>query len=615
MYKLSTFLFVLFLSSTLIFAQDGRDNSKRPTSFNNPEVVYGPVTDGVDNFSESFEDVTFPPAGWVKASPDGGTGWNRQVAGTTPIPGWNGGTVTAPPGGGNAVAFCTWNTGGASANDQWLITPQITDIQAGDSISFWMLLPGYANAYAENVDILISTTGTATTDFTTTVELLTFPANHTDTVWTRYSYALTDFAAAGSDIYVAFREHVADNLNDGSAVMLDLVEVVVGGVSNQLFFENFDSYTAGSNLVAQNPAFWTTWDGGAGQDPLVSNAFSYSAPNSVVIVQNNDLVKDFGVAYTSGKYKIKFYAYIPATKAGYFNTLATFAGSNSDWGLECYFDAGGTGRVLGGSATAVPFSWPVATWFPVENVVDLDANLATVTINGVLVHSWQWTLGANGSGAPLTLDANDFFGATANDQMFVDDYSLEDLNVVPVELSAFVANVSNNTVTLNWTTETELNNQGFEVQRRLAEGQFITIGHVQGFGTTTERKQYSFTDAGLETGNYYYRLKQVDFNGVYEYSNEIFVEVNPPLVFGLDQNYPNPFNPTTSINFSLAEPSFVKLAVYNLLGEEVALLKNEFMTAGSFNVSFDAASLPSGMYLYKLETAQFSSVRKMMLMK
>ena len=74
---------------------------------------------------------------------------------------------------------------------------------------------------------------------------------------------------------------------------------------------------------------------------------------------------------------------------------------------------------------------------------------------------------------------------------------------------------------------------------------------------------------GIETGNYYYRLKQIDFGGTYEYSNEIFVDVIAPLAFALDQNYPNPFNPSTTINFSLAEPTFVKLAVYNLLGEEV----------------------------------------------
>lgn len=124
-----------------------------------------------------------------------------------------------------------------------------------------------------------------------------------------------------------------------------------------------------------------------------------------------------------------------------------------------------------------------------------------------------------------------------------------------------------------------------------------------------------FTDADVQSGNYSYRLKQVDFNGAYEYSNEIFVDVPAPLEFALGQNYSNPFNPTTTINFSLAEPTFIKLAIYNLLGEELEILKNENMNAGSYNVSFDATSLPSGMYLYKIETVQFSSVRKMMLMK
>ena len=186
---------------------------------------------------------------------------------------------------------------------------------------------------------------------------------------------------------------------------------------------------------------------------------------------------------------------------------------------------------------------------------------------------------------------------------------------IPVELTSFTAKISNGNVILNWITATEINNQVFEVERKTADGQYITIGHVQGNGTTTERKEYSFTDANAQIGSYSYRLKQVDFNGTFEYSNEIFVDVTAPLQFALDQNYPNPFNPTTTINFSIAEPSFVKLAVYNLLGEELKVLKNENMSAGTFNVSFDAESLPSGMYLYKIETAQYSSVKKMMLMK
>lgn len=228
--------------------------------------------------------------------------------------------------------------------------------------------------------------------------------------------------------------------------------------------------------------------------------------------------------------------------------------------MECYFDLGGNGRMFGGSTTAVTFTWPIATWFPVEVDVDLDSDLGIITINGVSVLSWQWSLGA--SGTPIQkLYASDFYGDNANCQMFVDDYSVEDMNVVPVELSAFTANVNKNTVTLNWTTESELNNNGFEIQRKFADDQFITIGIVQGAGTTTKRNNYSYTDVDLVDGNYVYRLKQVDFSGAFEYSDEILVEINAPTVFGIEQNYPNPFNPTTNIKYSVTEPSFVKLAV------------------------------------------------------
>jgi hypothetical protein len=386
-----------------------------------------------------------------------------------------------------------------------------------------------------------------------------------------------------------------------------------------IFLENFDTYTAGQQVACQNPAFWTTWSlspCNATEDPVVSTTYALSTPNSAKIVFNNDLVKDFGTPYSSGKYKISFQVYIPATKAGYFNTLATFAGSSSAWALEVYFDAGGAGRVNPNGSVPATFSWTAGQWNLVEYVVNLTNDFGELYFNGALIHSQQYTIGAYTSAVPLTLDGNDFFGATATDEMYFDNYALEDLTVVPVELSAFSANVNNGNVVLNWTTETELNNQGFEIERRTAESQFAAIGHVQGNGTTTERQQYSFTDASVETGNYFYRLKQVDYNGNFEYSSEISVEVIAlPAEFVLDQNYPNPFNPTTSINFSLAEPTFVKLAVYNLLGEVVEVLKNENMTAGSYNVTFDAASLPSGMYLYKIETAQFTSVRKMMLMK
>jgi hypothetical protein len=255
--------------------------------------------------------------------------------------------------------------------------------------------------------------------------------------------------------------------------------------------------------------------------------------------------------------------------------------------------------------------------FEVYNLINAIYDSTSITRQGDFRSysgSGPYTLNA---GATLFVSFAIVVGTNLADLQATADAAILKYNgtILPVELSAFSANITNGNVVLNWTTETEINNQGFEVERRSAEGQFVTIGSVQGNGTTTERKQYSYTDAGVETGNYYYRLKQIDFGGTYEYSNEIFVDVTAPLEFALAQNYPNPFNPTTAINFSLAEPTFVRLAIYNLLGEELEVLKNENMNAGSYNVSFNASSLPSGMYLYKIETAQFSSVRKMMLMK
>ncbi len=146
-------------------------------------------------------------------------------------------------------------------------------------------------------------------------------------------------------------------------------------------------------------------------------------------------------------------------------------------------------------------------------------------------------------------------------------------------------------------------------------GVFENIGYVAGFGTTTEPKSYSYIDSKLETGNYTYRLKQIDFDGSYEYSDEVNVLVELPMEYSLDQNYPNPFNPSTTIKYSIAEDGFVKLAIYNMLGEEVTTLVNTTQKAGKYEVNFNASNLASGVYVYRIESANFNAVKKLMLMK
>ncbi|MGE5436747.1 MAG: T9SS type A sorting domain-containing protein, partial [Syntrophothermus sp.] len=187
---------------------------------------------------------------------------------------------------------------------------------------------------------------------------------------------------------------------------------------------------------------------------------------------------------------------------------------------------------------------------------------------------------------------------------------------LPVELAAFSAVRENNNVKLSWSTATETNNLGFEVQRKTANNEFVSAGFIKGNGTTTTKQYYSFVDKELSAENYTYRLKQIDHNGNYSYSDEINVDMIAPNQFTLNQNYPNPFNPTTTISFSIPVKSNIILKVYNIAGEEVAnLINNEIMEAGLHNIRFDASKLVSGVYIYKLTADAQTLVNKMMLMK
>jgi hypothetical protein len=192
--------------------------------------------------------------------------------------------------------------------------------------------------------------------------------------------------------------------------------------------------------------------------------------------------------------------------------------------------------------------------------------------------------------------------------------------LVPVELTSFKADVQRNNVTLSWQTATETNNNGFEIERQAgsphsAFGNWEKIGFVAGNGTSTQMHSYSFMDENVIPGKYYYRLKQIDFNGTSEYSNEVEVNVNIPKDYVLGQNYPNPFNPSTSISFGIPSNSEVSLKVYDLLGREVATLVDKYKSAGSYKIDFNAIGLPSGVYVYQLRAGSFNATKKMILLK
>jgi hypothetical protein len=298
-----------------------------------------------------------------------------------------------------------------------------------------------------------------------------------------------------------------------------------------IFVDNFDSYTAGMQLVVQNPIDWETYSGGSGtgEDPYVSDLYAFGGTNSVFIVPNNDLVKPLG-DLTSGKYSIAFMVYIPTGKNGIFSTLSDFiTGSVWESAMGVVFDPGGSGRLNAGGFGAATFTYAHDTWQSVEVIVDLDNDIGEFWFEGDSVHTWQWTLGAMGTGSALQLAASEFWvHSPGNHEMYIDDFVFTSLEPVSVE------------------------NEG---------------------------------------------------------------DVKVPLTFGLEQNYPNPFNPSTKITFGVPVKSHIVMKVFNALGSEVAILVNEEKPAGTYELTWNAEQLPSGIYFYRLQAGGFVETKKMVLMK
>lgn len=191
------------------------------------------------------------------------------------------------------------------------------------------------------------------------------------------------------------------------------------------------------------------------------------------------------------------------------------------------------------------------------------------------------------------------------------------LAVVPVELTSFSANKIDDKVFLSWSTATEKNNKGFYIERKTDKGDFLQIAFVQGMGTTLKLHQYTFSDNNLNAGKYFYRLRQIDYDGSSTISNTIEVNISLPVEFSVAQNYPNPFNPSTIINFNIPQSEFVSIKIYNILGKELATLVNEKKEAGRYNLELNAAKigLNSGVFFYTFEAGNFRSVKKMTLLK
>lgn len=415
-----------------------------------------------------------------------------------------------------------------------------------------------------------------------------------DAITTATTYALVGIENQGTGSANVYNNMITLGLKPSGAPITTAVSI--RGIE--------DISTVGTNNYYYNSVYTT----GSGVDAGGSNSYSmFSSSTATREFIDNIFWNDRSNAVTGGT------AHYAVTYAG--------VGPNPPGLTSNYNDliASGTDGILGfydGANQPTLAAWQAAT--------GQDANSSSVTVNFSLPSSGDLHLtGAsvgdlNLTGTPIAGITTDIDGVT-RDAFFPYMGADESLIVLPVELAAFTSTISNRDVTLNWTTVTETNNSGFDVERS-SNGEWSKIGNVTGNGTTTTPMNYSFTDRGLNSGSYNYRLKQIDYNGNFAYFNlSGEVSVGIPTTYNLSQNYPNPFNPSTTINFDLPFDSKVSIKLFDVSGKEVATLVNDVKTAGYYTVKFNGSNLSSGIYFYRISAESngnnFVSSKKMTLVK
>lgn len=377
-------------------------------------------TDGNPNYSqaslsESFEGATFPPTGWIKLNPDGGTGWNQQTSGTTPVPGWNGGIITTPVGGGTKTAFSTWTTGGAVSNDQWLVTPQLTGVVSTDQLKF--SLRYWPNSFRDSIEVLLSTTGNTIPNFTNLIFRKNFAVATIDTGWINYTFPLS--AYAGQNVYIAFREVVADNFNDGASFSLDLVSVGTGS-PNDIATISVDNPTASvllpTSTIAPKASFKNVGTSSQTNVPVtynISGPVAYSNSKLIASIAPGATVQvtfDSTFNPTAGTYNTTVFCSLGSDANRSNDTLKTsFSAVNPNYGTQS-----GT-SFANNFATGAP-SMPEFCWKDTTGSQSLCVN-AVNTRSGVYVGSslddGYWKIGNALNGKKIRM------GGVSYDSFFV----------------------------------------------------------------------------------------------------------------------------------------------------------------------------------------------------
>ncbi|MFA6470356.1 MAG: T9SS type A sorting domain-containing protein, partial [Bacteroidota bacterium] len=316
-----------------------------------------------------------------------------------------------------------------------------------------------------------------------------------------------------------------------------------------------------------------------------------------------------------------------------------------------------TGDISGASLSALTVSFvsspsgvtAVKLWSSSDNAYDsgTDTQVSSTTVSGTTASfsSFSSSISSSGTYYFVSVDLNSSASGTIEPSIVNNSHITISSGILagtitnaalsngeaplPVELTAFSASSKRLNVELQWKTATEVNNYGFEIERKAVSSQlsansqqlkaynWVNVGFIEGGGTSNAPKEYIFTDKSSAAGKYLYRLKQIDRDGKFGYSKEVEIETGSTAkVFELSQNFPNPFNPTTAIEFSVPEDGMTTLKVFDILGREVRTLINEELKAGVIQqVEFDASHLSSGVYFARLQFKNNIQMKRMMLVK
>jgi Secretion system C-terminal sorting domain len=358
------------------------------------------------------------------------------------------------------------------------------------------------------------------------------------------------------------------------------------------------------NQTISNSSYTISFDGNARFDIIQNQDELYMPPfrttsASAFINQNN---------YTTGRFIVRSGSHAKALSTSYLiNSTAPFVGNSHDNpGLRFAREVTTSFTFIG----APRHSSTGASFIGHTKFIGVKFNLTDGTHYGWI----KLTIPSNLSSITIVSYAYD---TTPNQAI-----KAGSTTPLPVELTSFTANNVGNEVELNWHTATEVNNYGFDIERASVKSpndtsslEWVKIGFVQGSGNSNSPKNYSFVDDNPVNGTAEYRLKQIDNDGAYKYSQIVGASFMKPNQFELSQNYPNPFNPTTEISYSIPQAEHVTIKVYDELGKEVSTLLDEEKSAGSYSVRFDGSRLASGIYFYRITAGKFNQIKKLMLLK